>query len=683
MNDFNMISRHFKWLLGMFLLSLAVSCRNKSQVLFHDPLDLTAIDSTVNPVNDFFQFANGSWIKSAKIPASQAGWGSFYLVRDDVLGQIRNILDSVSRLSTPTSGTIAQLAGDLYASSIDSARINELGFKPIAGDLNRIDAIKNAPGLLHEIAIEYTEGLSPLFRFYPTADDKNSDWEIARFNQGGLGLPNRDYYFSKDTAIISIRNAYAEYIRKILVMLGGKESSAGRKAADIIRLETELAKASKTPVEMRDPNANYHKVTVPWLTGQIPQFRWNELLPGMKIHQDTVIMGQPDFYKATGQLIAKTSLDTWKDYLRFHLADEFSPYLSDDFVNTKFEFDRRLSGQSEMQARWKRMSRMVDSQLGDALGQLYVSRYFPSESKKRMDALVENLIQTYAERIQGLAWMSDSTKAKALLKLHAIVRKIGYPAKWKDYSSVRISRDSLVENIKRCSAFDYAYETNKIGKPVDRSEWFMTPPTVNAYYSATSNDINFPAGILQPPFFFANGDDAVNYGAIGVVIGHEMTHGFDDRGRQYDARGNLKNWWMPSDAEKFTKEAALVVDQYNHFTVLDSLPINGKLTLGENIADIGGLAIAYAAFRKTAEGQSTEKIDGLTPDQRFFLSLAQIWRSVIRPESLRTQILTNPHSPSKFRVNGPVSNTPSFYAAFNVRPGNRLYRPDSLRVNIW
>ncbi len=659
-----------------------LSCQKKTPVK-SDPLDLSAIDSTVRPQDDFFDFANGTWIKNIKIPPSESSWGSFTILRDNVVGQIHTILDSASKISQPEMGSVSQKVGDLYASAMDSAGVEKLGFDPIKPYLQRISSIKDIHGLLDEISVEYKEGLNPFFNFYAAADDKNSDWEMAHFDQGGLGLPNRDYYFRQDSSTIKIRKAYVDYVTTILNMIGDNKNMAAKEANSIFQLETHMASASKSPQDLRDPIANYHKMLVRELDKEMPSLYWSELLKAMNINEDTVLVGQPEFYKNLAGLILKSPISDLKNYLRFHMASYFAPYLSNDFVSARFKFSQYLSGQKEMQPRWKRMSHIVDQMLGDALGQLYVSRYFPPAAKQRMDQLVDNLEQAYAEHIQALDWMSDSTKKKALEKLHAIVKKIGYPDKWKDYSSVHIHRDSLISNITQCGIFDYNFNVNKIGKPVDRSEWFMTPPTVNAYYNPTSNDINFPAGILQPPFFFANGDDAVNYGAIGMVIGHEMTHGFDDEGRQFDARGNLENWWTPADAAKFKQKTDLVVKQYDQFTVLDSLHVNGKLTLGENIADIGGLSIAYAAFKKTAQGQSTEKVDGLTPDQRFFMSLAQVWRMVTRPERERSLILIDPHSPPKYRVNGPVSNLDAFYTAFDVKPGDKLYRPDSIRVHIW
>ncbi|HMH31465.1 MAG TPA: M13 family metallopeptidase, partial [Puia sp.] len=427
----------------------------------------------------------------------------------------------------------------------------------------------------------------------------------------------------------------------------------------------------------------YHKLPVSDLGRQAAGLAWKSLLSNLGVTTDSLIMGQPEYFAGAGKLLHALPVEHWKNYLRFHVVDGYAPYLSKDFVSASFAFNKLLSGRKEMRERWKRMNDLVDNNLGDALGQLYVQRYFPPEAKQRMSEMVSNLMQTYEERIRALDWMSDSTKQKALTKLHSIVRKIGYPDKWKDYSTVSIARDSLIANLVNCSRYAYHRNLNKIGKPVDKSEWYMTPPTLDAYYNPTTNDINFPAGILQPPIFSKDADDALNYGGIGMVIGHEMTHGFDDQGRQFDASGNLKDWWSKEDAAKFKQKADLVVDQYNHYIAVDTFHINGSLSLGENIADIGGVAIAYVAFKKTAEGKGTEKIDGLTPDQRFFLSAATVWKMKYRDEVLRTQVMNNPHSTAMYRVNGPVSNMQAFYDAFGVRPGDKMYRSDSVRVKIW
>jgi putative endopeptidase len=670
----------------LLILGIAVTtaffCQQKTVQHQPDPLDLSTIDTTVRPQDNFFLYANGTWLKHEKIPASQSAWGAIFTLHDKSLQEIHSILDSVSKLSNLAKGSIAQQTGDLYASAMDSAHIEQLGITPLTPYIERISEIKNTGDLLDEIISEYAIGVNPAFGFNVAPDEKNSRVNVAYFGQGGLGLPNRDYYFKQDSATQGIRKAFDQYITTVF-KLTGDSVNAKRDADDVMKLETSLAKVSKSPVDLRDPIANYHKMTVAQLDKIAPAVKWNTLLRTMLIHQDTLIVRQPDFYAGLSKLLQTVPLSVWKNYLRFHLISNFAEDLSSGFVNAEFDFSKLLSGQTSMKERWKRMSAMVDEQLGDPLGQLYVNRFFPPEAKKRMLELVNNLEAAYAEDIENLDWMSDSTRQQALLKLHAIVNKIGYPDKWIDYSSVSISRDSLINNLLNCGHFEYMRDINKIGKSVDRSEWHMTPPTVDAYYSPTTNDINFPAGILQPPFFYLHGDDAVNYGAIGNVIGHEITHGFDDQGRHYDQNGDLRNWWTKEDETKFKQKANLIVNQYDHYYVLDSVHINGQLTLGENIADIGGSAIAYEAFQKTEEAKSKEKIDGFAPDQRYFLSTAQIMRVKYRPQTLRTMVMTNPHSPFEYRLIGPASDNQGFYDAFHVKPGDGMYRPDSIRVHIW
>jgi putative endopeptidase len=445
-----------------------------------------------------------------------------------------------------------------------------------------------------------------------------------------------------------------------------------------------MAAASKPPVALRDPQANYHLVSVDQMERDAPNFGWKQLLSTLGVRADTLQVGQPEYYKTVSGLLKTIGIATWKDYLRFHLVSSYASWLSRPFSEAHFDFyNRLLNGQKQPEERWKRAASLVDGTLGDALGQIYVKRFFPPSAKAYMMKLVDNLQDTYRDRLEHNEWMSDSTKAKAVDKLNAFVKKIGYPDKWKDYSSIDVSRDSLIADLQRIGAWHYDYDIAKLGKPVDKTEWYMTPPTVNAYYNPPFNEIVFPAGILQPPFYFQNGDDAVNYGGIGAVIGHEMTHGFDDQGSQYDKDGNLKNWWTAADRKEFEKRADQVVREYNAYTVLDSIHVNGKLTEGENIADIGGLAIAYAAFKRTPEGQSTRKINGLTPDERFFLSFAQIWRIKTTPQRLLWRINNDPHSPEMYRVNGPTSNMTAFYETFGVKPGDAMYRADSVRVHIW
>jgi putative endopeptidase len=667
----------------ILLFAAISSCNQKNtSAEANNFLDTTGIDKTVRPQDDFFHYVNGEWINKTEIPASEASWGTGAILYQNTQQNLKNLLDSCAKLNA-SKGSNEQKVGDFYASAMDSVAIEQKGFSPLQGDMQRIAAITSLNDVLNEVAREYNLGLGTLFSFYANQDDKNSNEIVAHFDQGGLGLPNKDYYTKKDSATVNIRNAYLQYIVKIFTLAGDDAATAQKEAASVMKIENAMANASKTPVELRDPEANYHKIPVTEIATKAPNLNWTILLDSLGVKQDTVFVGQPEFYSALSGLLKSVSVNDWKNYLRFHFIDSYAPYLSSAFVNANFEMNKLLTGQRELQPRWKRMTALTDNNLGDALGQLYVKKYFPPEAKQRILDLVNNLQETYKERINSLTWMSDTTKQKAIVKLNAISKKIGYPDKWKDYSSIDITKDNLIQNLKNTGHFIYRYNVNKIGKPVDRSEWFMTPPTIDAYYSPYTNDINFPAGILQPPFFYANGDDALNYGAIGIVIGHEMTHGFDDQGRQYDAQGNLKNWWLPQDSANFRKKADLVVRQYNNSLVIDTLHINGELTQGENIADIGGMAIAYQAFKKTKEGQSDEKIDGLTPDQRFFMAYAELWRNKTRPERLRTQVMTNPHSTPQYRTNNPMADLPAFYSAFNVKPGDKMYMPDSLRAEVW
>jgi putative endopeptidase len=642
-----------------------------------DPLDIASQDSSVKPQSNFYLFANGTWLKTTEIPPSQSSWGAFSTLLDSSLNRLNRILDSLAGITNAPKGGLAQQTGDLYVSAMDSAGIEKKGFLPVKPELDSITAIKSKPELYHEIAKEYSINHAPFFSFYVSADDRNSLINVAHFDQGGLGLPSRDYYFKTDSSTKKIREAYLAFITKTFLLLGHSQPDADKTAKSVLDLETAMAKVSKSPVELRDPIKNYHKIKV----GSNPELK--KLMLAFGVSADTVLVGQPEFYKSLNALLNNTPLETIKNYLCFHVIDDDADYLSHDFVDAKFAFNKLLTGQTQMKERWKRMTTLVDRQLGDNLGQIYVQKYFTAADKERINQLIDNIIATYAERIQQLDWMSDSTKQKAIVKLHAIVKKIGYPDKWKDYSSIDISRDNIIANLRGTSHFEYNRSIAKIGKPVDRSEWQMTPPTINAYYDPTQNNINFPAGILQPPFYFSSGDDAVNYGGIGLVIGHEITHGFDDQGRQYDADGNLKDWWSAEDARRFKIRAQNIINQYNGYIAADTFHLNGELTEGENIADNGGLAIAYAAFKKTAQGKGNEKIDGFTPDQRFFLSHAQVWKIKTRKERLITMALTNPHSSPMWRVNGPVSNMPAFYEAFNVQPTDSMYRPDSLRVKIW
>ncbi len=673
-------------LLGLSLLGLAACQTGKenSQANQRVLLDPANMDTTVRPGDNFFLYANGTWLKNNPIPATETRWGSFSELQEHNFTILHELLEEAAAAKA-TAGSREQKVGDFYRSGMDSATIEKAGLNPLNDIFKRIDALQNGNDVLAEVTRQSTTGLSPLFYFYVSPDDKNVSRQMCQFWQGGLGLPDRDYYFDTDPQTSKIREAYKKYQVTIFGFMGLSAEEAENAAANIFELESKLAAASMKRVDMRDPYLVYNKFDLATLNKRTPGLDWNEVLSGLKVKgEDSCIVGQPEFFAELGRQLNTTPVDVWKQYLRFHLVNKMASYLNSDVDKAAFEFyGRTLRGQQEQRPRWKRVLSEVDGSIGELLGQIYVDRHFRPEAKQRMLDLVDNLQQTYADRIQRLDWMSDATKQRALAKLGTFIKKIGYPDKWKDYGKLDIVADDYVANVLNAAAFEYEHNLSKLGKPVDRTEWAMTPPTVNAYYNPAFNEIVFPAGILQYPFFDFDADDAVNYGGIGAVIGHEMTHGFDDQGRQYDETGNLKDWWTPEDAQKFDEKANVVVTQFNNFIVLDSIPVNGKLTLGENLADLGGLAIAYEAFKKTPQGQSGEKIDGFTPEQRFFLSWAQVWRASTRPEELAQRIKTDPHSPNELRCNAPLSNMPEFYEAFDIKPGDKMYRPEEIRAKVW
>ncbi|WP_207533522.1 M13 family metallopeptidase [Desertivirga arenae] len=645
--------------------------------------DKSGMDTTVAPGENFFRYANGRWIKNTEIPASETGWGSFYVLNDENLSNLRSILQETSAKQN-TKGSKEQKVGDFFASGMDTVAIDKRGWTPVKSQLAKINAIKTTKDLVDFAAKSFKQGDGYLFEFYVGPDDKISTKNAVNFQQTGLGLPNRDYYFKQDAATQNIRKEYLKYITRLFTLTGTDVATATKKAQAVMALETEIAKSHLTPVELRDPVKNYNKYAVSQFQKALPGLNVKDILDKLDLETDTVLVGQPKYYTALANLLKTKPLSQWKDKLVFETLSSSASALSRPFRDARFNFyGKVLSGQKQQQPRWKQMVSKTDQNLGELVGQLYTERYFPAEAKERMLKLVDNLQRVYQNRIEGLDWMSAETKQRALEKLNTFVKKIGYPDKWKNYDDVEVSRGTYYENLQSASIHNYKEMIDKLGKPVDKMEWLMTPPTVNAYYNPPFNEIVFPAGILQFPFFDFNADDAINYGAIGAVIGHEMTHGFDDQGRQYDKDGNLKDWWTKADADKFNGKAKVVVDQYSKYTVLNDLKVNGELTLGENIADIGGLAIAYEAFKKTEQGKGTQKIDGFTPDQRFFLSFAQVWRIKNRDERLRMRISNDPHSPEEFRVNGPLSNMPEFYKAFNIKPGDKMYRNESDRVKIW
>ncbi|MGZ3753035.1 MAG: M13 family metallopeptidase [Mucilaginibacter sp.] len=645
--------------------------------------DKSGMDTTVKPGDDFFSYTSGKWMKETKIPPSETGWGSFYTLDDDNTKNLHKILEDVSAQDN-TVGTKEQKVGDLYKSGMDTATIEKLGYQPIMPLLTKISAVKDYKDLVKLAADGFKSGDGFLFGFYVSPDDRISTKNAAHFDQTGISLPERDYYFKTDSASKKIREEFVKHIAKVLELTGVDAAIANKKANDILKLETAIAQSHRTPVELRDPQKNYNKFATATMQQQMPDVDLKDAFDRMGLKTDTVLIGQPDYYKALDNLLKTQPIDVWKDKAAYNAIDGASTKLSKSFRDEHFNFyGRILQGQKEQKPRWKTISYNVDGGLGELLGQIYVEKYFTPDAKQRMLDLVNNLQSVYKDRIEKLDWMSPETKKRALEKLAAFTKKIGYPDKWKTYDDVDISKDTYFKNQQSIARHNYNDMIKRVNKTVDRTEWQMTPPTVNAQYNPNMNDITFPAGILQFPFFDKDADDAINYGAIGAVIGHEMTHGFDDQGRQYDKEGNLKDWWTKEDATKFKAKVQVMIDQYNGFTVLNGVHVNGSLTQGENLADIGGIAIAYQAFKNTPQGKGNAKIDGYTPDQRFFLSFAQVWRLKNSDETMRMRINLDPHSPEKYRTNGPLSNMPAFYKAFDIKPGDKMYREEKDRVKVW
>jgi putative endopeptidase len=650
-------------------------------------IDTKELDNTINPGDDFFAYVNSKWIAANPIPPSESRYGSFNILIDSNRAVLHRILEKDAANNDATKGSIAQKVGDFFASGMDTVDINAAGYKPIQPWLDSINDIKNTNDLIRVVAEIHIYGGDEIFNFGVTQDAKNSDKEEADVEQGGLGLPSRDYYLRKDAGTIQIRSKYIEHIKTFLSLTGTPNKKTKKIAAKILAIETQLAASSLDRVTLRDPYASYHPMPLVQLEKLTPNINWSIYFATIKGPQiDTINVGEPEFFKQVNTMLKSVKLNDWKTYLRFHIINGVASYLSSDFATEQFSFySQTLNGVKQQQPRWKRVLSVIDQNIGEALGQEYVKVAFPPDAKAKALDLISNLKASLAERINQLDWMSDATKQYALKKLSAITVKVGYPDTWRDYSSLTIDRGPYVLNVMRSGQFEFYRELNKIGKPVDRTEWGMTPPTVNAYYNPANNEIVFPAGILQPPFFSPLADDAVNYGGIGAVIGHEITHGFDDQGRLYDLHGNLKNWWTKQDSANFKQHAELLAKQYSGYSPVDTMHINGHFTLGENIADLGGITISYFAFKRAQEKNpaDNENIDGLTPDQRFFISFAQIWRANIRDAAQRQRLLTDPHSPAKYRVDGVVTNVPMFAQAFNVKDGQKMKNPDGLLVKIW
>ncbi len=649
-------------------------------------LDPANFDRNCKPCDDVYQFTNGAWLTSNPVPPEYSSWTVFREVAERNNLVLRQILEAAVAAKDAPKGSVTQLIGDYYCSCMDEGRAEAEGLQPLAPELARIAAVTDAAGLQELLAQMHAQGGGQLFAFFADQDAADATQVIAQAFQGGLGLPDRDYYTRDDERSVSLRAEYLAHVTRMFGLLGEDAPTAAAHAAEVLEVETRLAQASLTNVELRDPQASYHRMSLAEAAATTPGFDWTAFLQRVGAGSVGVInVGQPGFFKEMGAMLEQVPVDTWKTYLRWHLVHDFAPVLSNAFVNENFAFfGTTLTGQQELQPRWKRCLQRTDRALGEALGQAYVAKTFTPAAKAKAREMVANLQAAFRDRLNAATWMSADTRRQALEKLESFTPKIGYPDQWRDYSSLMTDRGSFALNVQRADAFEFRRVLGKIGKPVDRGEWGMSPPTVNAYYNPALNEIVFPAGILQPPYFGEAQDDAVNYGAMGAVIGHEMTHGFDDQGSQYDARGNLRDWWTEADRAEFMRRAGVVEKQFSDYVAIDDLHVNGALTLGENIADLGGLTIAYEAYLKSLEGKpEPAPIDGFTHQQRFFLAWAQAWRTNMKPEALRLMVNTNPHSPGRFRAMGPLSNMPAFFAAFGCTEGEAMVRPEAERALIW
>ncbi len=668
------------------LLTLSLVSCSKKEIAFADPL-LTNRDTTANPADDFFAYANGGWFKKHPIPASERSNGIFRMIQDTINNQVKSICETSAKANAE-KGSNKQKIGDFYASGMDSVAINKAGITPLKSELDKINAIKDIPSLLKTMAYLHTIGTNSSFSFYVYQDDKNSAKNALQFGQGGLGLGQRDYYFNMDAETVTIRKEYVKHLQAMIQLMGEKLDVAAANATSIMKLETELAKASRKLEALRDPIKNYNKMSVAQFNALTPNIDWNVTLKdlGVKVKADSVLVGQPEFYKALNTMVKSYSLPDWKTYLKWNLVNSYASYLGNDIEDQNFKFySTVLSGVKVQKPRWKRVVEQTNSSLGELIGQVYVAEYLPKGSKEKLLEIGNTIRDVYAERIKKLDWMSEPTKVKALHKLSKIVMKVGYPDKWKDMSSIAIDKNSYCKNVMAVNKWSYNDMISKYGKPVDRTEWGMFPQTYNAYYSPSNNEICVPAcNIIVPGFEGRMPDDAVLYGIIGgSTFGHEITHGFDDQGSQYDDKGNLNNWWTAEDLAKFKNKTKLIVSQFNGYKVVDEKYVNGDATQGENIADLGGVVMGYEAFKKTKQYKNNEKISGLTPDQRFFLAYGYAWMVNTNKEALAQQVMTDVHAPAKFRINGPLSNIPEFYKTFNIKEGDAMHRPDSLRIVIW
>ena len=674
MRDFHLLA-----ILFVVIVPLAAAFSQTAPANHQPVLDVTSMDATVDPCTDFYTYSCGGWMKKNPIPPDQTSWGVYSKLEDANKLILREILESAAT-TDPGRDTLKKKIGDYYAACMDEKAIDAVGSRPLKADLDRIERLGSKRGIAEVAAAMISDNV--LFDFRSDQDYKDSTQVIAEADQGGLGLPDRDFYLKTDAKLVELRKAYVAQVRKMFELLGDKPGVAAAEARTVMRIETALAKASLTRVERRNPKKVYHKMTRQALVALSPAFHWNEYLAKVGLPSVRALnVATPEFFKAMNAELGKEDLGSWKAYLRWHLVHADAPYLSPAFVNADFDFyGKALRGAEELEPRWKRCVGYVDNDLGEALGQAYVEGSFSPEAKQRAQKMVKEIEGAMQRDMESLPWMSPTTKQHALEKLHAVANKIGYPDKWRDYSALAIARDDEMGNVLRARAFEFHRQLAKIAKPVDRGEWQMTPPTVNAYYDPQKNDINFPAGTLQPPVFDPNSDAAPNYGDTGGTIGHELTHGFDDEGRQFDAQGNLRDWWTPEDAKKFEQRASCISDQYSRYVIVDDIKINGKLTLGEDVADLGGVILAYMAWRAETKGQKLEPIEGLTPEQRFFIGYGQSWCTNTRDETKRLRATVDPHSLEKYRTNGVVSNMPEFQEAFQCKAGAPMVREKRCRV---
>lgn len=674
--------KHLKSGATILAMVASASIASAQTKKFIDPANM---DLTVKPGDDFYQYASGTWIKNNPVPAKETRWGSFNELREFNSQAVRSLVEEAAKDKTAPAGSVKRRVGDFYAAGMDSLAIEKLGYTPIKADLEKIKQVKDIKGILDQVAYMRVSGIgSPMFGVGVGQDRKNVNKYMVNIGQGGTTLADRDYYLKDDARSVKIREAYDTYITTLFSLVGYSREEAKKKAETVFAIEKRFAEAQMSRLEMRDPYATYNKMTIAELNQKTPGINWTNFLQKVKITgQDTVLVSSPKFMTSLDGMLKSIPVADWKTYLEWNVLRGAAGSLSSPFVNASFAFTQAQTGQKVQTPRWQTMSSLTDRTIGELLGQLYVAKYFKPDAKARMDQMIVNLRKAFEIRINGLEWMSAETKKKALEKLAAFEPKVGYTTKWETYDGLEINKATYFQNLRNASVWAYNENVNRLGKPVDRTRFGMTPPTVNASYSPTMNSITFPAGILQFPFFDPNADDAVNYGGIGAVIGHEMSHGFDDSGSQYDAEGNLKNWWTAEDRKKFEERTKALGEQFDAYTVVDTIHVIGKLTMGENIGDLGGLNAAYTAFKMTKQGQSNEKIDGFTPDQRFFLSWAQVWRGNILPDAAAQLIKTDPHSPGPYRTIGAPVNMDAWYNAFDVKPGDKLYKKPEDRIRMW